>query len=158
MRCACRRWAAKLWGNRWAAKLWAAKLWGNQIRTLASTGGRKRRDLPAHFRMRRTPTRSFHVCFEASVSRLARLGPSTKTRGRKGVCRTNQHRSEEERLVLEVGSGAQSLPLAKTFNHPDAAFHSFDMRVIHDCLPALGSCAVGSCTDSARDAGRCATG
>ena len=49
----------------------------------------------------------------ASVSSL--LGHQQKHEGTTGVCRTNQQRSEEERLVLEVGSGAQSLPLAKTW-------------------------------------------
>ena len=69
MRCACRRWAAC---EIRSGRLPSFGSLRNQIRTLASAGGCTRRDLPNHFRNRRTRTGSFHAYFiEASVSRLA---------------------------------------------------------------------------------------
>ena len=156
MRCACRRWAAKLWGNRWAAKLWAAKLWGNQIRTLASTGGCKRRDLPAHCRASggrqreaSTPFRMRLVCHASHVNNNAK--------NHEGGAKRKDWNPElaEQNPFLE-----HHHPYEQVASTHDAAFHTISLCVIHCCFAMLGSCAIGAhtgCESSTRDAGRRAT-
>ena len=61
--------------------------------------------------------------------------------------------------LKEIVSGITTVHTNKL--HPssvthDAAFHSLGMRVIHDCLPAPRSCAIGAragCESSTSDAG-----